>query len=118
MVRPMSFLLSFWLATVFVVAQNGHMHMSPLLAWAVALGACFAMMGGFISPIVGPTARMIGPVLLSLGLFAVALVTLLLHVAVWFPFCVFVGTASFLAGVIAERIWSPRNRGTMAPADS
>jgi hypothetical protein len=115
-VRPMSFLLGFWLATVFVVAQNGHM--PTLVTLTLGIGAAFAIIGGMIAPIVPSSVRMIWAVTLSLGLFALTLAAVLLHLASWFTFCIFVSTAIFLAVVIAERVWSPRDRGTMAPSDS
>ena len=62
--------------------------------------------------------RLVGPIALSLGLFAIWFVALLMHVPPWLPWCVFMGTVCFLGVTVAEVLWSPRNRGTMAPADS
>ena len=79
MVRLMSFLLSFWLAALFVVTQGAHVpqFMKPL----VGLAALFALFGGLIAPLVGPGLRLAGPVALSLGLFALGVVGLLDEVA-------------------------------------
>jgi hypothetical protein len=115
-VRPMSFLLGFWLAALFVAGQN--MHMPQALVWLDGAGAAFAILGGLISPFAPRRLRLIGPVALSLGLFAVTFVAILMHVTVWFPFTTGIAAAIYLAVVLAEWIWSPRNRGTMAPADS
>ena len=116
MVRPMSFLLSFWLAGVFVVGQGAHV--PPLMVAAVGLASLFALLGGFLAPLVGPLLRLVGPVALSLGLFALAGVALAMKVPPWLPFCVSAGTFCFIGVTLAEVLWSPRNRGTMAPADS
>ena len=116
MVRPMSFLLSFWLAALFVVAQGAHVpqFMPPL----VGLAALFALFGGLIAPVVGPGLRLAGPIALSAGLFALGVVGLMMKSPRWLPWCVFMGTFCFIGVTIAEVLWSPRNRGTMAPADS
>ena len=116
MVRPMSFLLSFWLAGLFVVAQGAHVpqFMVPL----VGLAALFALLGGFLAPMVGPRLRLAGPLALSLGLFALGAVGLMLKCPRWLPWCVFMGSFCFIGVTIAEVLWSPRNRGTMAPADA
>ncbi|MDB4971439.1 MAG: hypothetical protein JWN44_7128, partial [Myxococcales bacterium] len=50
--------------------------------------------------------------------FAVAFVGVLMKSKAWLPFGTFIGAAVYLGVVLAERIWSPRDRGTMAPADS
>jgi hypothetical protein len=116
MVRAMSFLLSFWLALLFVVGQNQHLPQGVVAL--VGLGALIALFGGFIAPMVGPVARLVGPLLLSAGLFSLWIVALLMKVPRWLPWCVFMGTFCFIGVTIAEVLWSPRNRGTMAPADS
>ena len=116
MVRPLSFLLSFWLALLFVVGQGAHI--PQLLVAAVGLAALFAGLGGMIAPIVGPRLRLGGPIALSLGLVTLGGVGLALRVSLWLPWCVFMGTFCFLGVVFAELLWSPRNRGTMAPADA
>lgn len=116
MVRAMSFLLSFWLATLFVCGQNTHVPQG--IVALVGLGSLVALFGGFIAPLVGPVARLVGPILLSAGLTAVGIVALLMKTRLWLPTFVFVGTFCFLGVTVAEVLWSPRNRGTMAPADS
>jgi hypothetical protein len=117
MVRAVSYLLSFWLATLFVVGQLGQ-HVPRLMVAAVGLGALFAALGGMIAPSVGPRLRLAGPIALSLGLFALWGVGLMMKVALWLPWSIFMGAICFLGVVLAEVLWSPRNRGTMAPADS
>ena len=116
MVRALSYLLSFWLALLFVVGQGAHV--PPLLVAAVGLGALLALLGGAIAPIVGTRLRLAGPIALSLGLFALVGIGLAMHVQPWLPWAVFMGTVCFLGVVVAEALWSPRNRGTMAPADA
>lgn len=116
MVRPMSFLLSFWLAGLFVVGQGAHV--PELMVAAVGLASLFALIGGFIAPLVGPGLRLAGPLALSLGLFALWAIGLAMKVPPWLPWCVFMGTFCFIGVTIAEALWSPRNRGTMAPADA
>lgn len=116
MVRPMSFLLSFWLALLFVTAQLAHIPWA--FVWLTGLGALIALFGAFVAPLVGPFARLAGPVALSLGLFALWIVALIMKVPRWLPWCVFMGTVCFIGVTLAEVLWSPRNRGTMAPADS
>ena len=116
MVRLMSFLLSFWLALLFVSGQIAHI--PPLLVFFVGLGAALAAFGGFIAPIVSAWWRLVGPIALSLGLFAIWAVGLAMKVPLWLPWCVFMGTFCFIGVTIAEVLWSPRNRGTMAPYDS
>jgi hypothetical protein len=117
MVRPVSYFLSFWLAMLFVVGQLGQ-HVPGLMVDAVGLGALIAMLGGMIAPIVSPRLRLAGPIALSLGLFALWGVGLAMKVSPWLPWSIFIGAFCFIGVVIAEVIWSPRNRGTMAPADS
>ena len=116
MVRAMSFLLSFWLATLFVAGQGAHV--PQLLVWFVGLGALFAMFGAVVAPTVSLAWRLTGSIALSLGLFAIWFVALLMHASPWLPWCVFMGTFCFIGVTLAELVWSPRNRGTMAPADS
>ena len=116
MVRAMSFLLSFWLAALFVAGQNSHVPQGMLAL--VGLGSLIALFGGFIAPLVGPVARLVGPILLSSGLVAVAIIMLLMKTRLWLPTFVLVGTFCFIGVTVAEVLWSPRNRGTMAPADS
>jgi hypothetical protein len=116
MVRAMSFLLSFWLSALFVVSTEAHV--PKLMVFFVGLAAVFALLGAFIAPIVSPAWRLAGPIALSLGLFSLGAVALAMKVPPWLPWCVFMGTFSFLGVTIAELLWSPRNRGTMAPADS
>ena len=116
MVRAMSFLLSFWLAALFVVGQGAHV--PQLLVACVGLFALFALFGAVVSPTLGLGWRLTGTIALSLGLFAVWLVALLMHSAPWFPWCIFMGVVPFLGVALAELVWAPRNRGTMAPADS
>ncbi len=116
MVRAMSFLLSFWLAALFVAGQNSNVPQG--IVALVGLGALIALFGGFVAPLVGPVARLVGPILLSSGLVAVGIVALLMKTRLWLPCFVFAGVFCFLGVTIAEVLWSPRNRGTMAPADS
>ena len=116
MVRLMSFLLSFWLALLFICATAAHY--PKLLVFFVGIGALFACFGGFVAPMVSVWWRIVGPVALTLGLVAVGVAAMVLNTPPWLPFCVFIGTFWFIAIVIAELWWSPRNRGTMAPADS
>lgn len=116
MVRPMSFLLSFWLAALFVVGQGAHV--PQLMVDAVGLAALFALIGGLIAPMVGAGLRLAGPLALSAGLFALFAVGLAMKVSPWLPWSIFMGTFCFLGVTIAEAAWSPRNRGTMAPADA
>jgi hypothetical protein len=116
MVRPMSFLLSFWLAGLFVVGQGAHV--PQLMVAAIGLASLVALLGAFIAPMVGPALRLAGPIALSLGLFALGAIALAMKVEPWLPWCVFMGTFCFIGVTLAEVLWSPRNRGTMAPADS
>ena len=116
MVRLMSFLLSFWLALLFVVATGAHV--PKILVFFVGLGALFALFGGCVSPIVSAAWRVAGPLALSAGLFALWAIGLAMKLPLWLPWCLFMGTVCFLGVTVAELIWSPRNRGTMAPADS
>jgi hypothetical protein len=116
MVRALSYLLSFWLALLFVVGQGAHV--PRLLVAAIGLGALLAGLGGAVAPIVGTRLRLGGPIALSLGLFALAGVGVAMHVEPWLPWGLGMGAFCFLAVVVAEVLWSPRNRGTMAPADS
>lgn len=116
MVRPMSFLLGFWLALLFVTGQLAHIPWA--FVWLTGLGSLIALFGGCIAPLVGPFARLAGPIALSLGLFALWIVALAMKVPRWLPWCVFMGTFCFIGVTIAEVLWAPRNRGTMAPADS
>jgi hypothetical protein len=112
----MSFLLGFWLALLYVAGQNTHVPQS--LVWIDGLFAIFATLGGLISPFASRRMRLIGPVALSLGVFAVAFVGHLMQARAWLVFCNTLAAATYLMVVLAEWIWSPRNRGTMAPADS
>lgn len=116
MIRPISFLLSFWLALLFVSGYGAHI--PQLLVAAVGLGALFAGLGGIIAPLVGKRTRLVGPLALSLGLLAVCLIAVKMHVTPWFPFCIMLGAAALLATRVVSTVFSPRNRGTMAPADS
>jgi hypothetical protein len=112
----MAFLLSFWLALVFIVGRLANI--PQLLVWGVGLGAIFAWFGGMISPLVSPAWRLAGPIALSLGLTVLSGVALSIKTPPWLPFCVLIGTFCFIGVTIAEALWAPRNRGTMAPADS
>lgn len=116
MVRAMSFLLSFWLALLFVVGQTAHI--PQLLVFFVGLAAALALFGAFISPMVGAGLRLGGPIALSIGLAALGVVALAMKTPPWLPWCVFMGIFCFLGVTIAEVLWAPRNRGTMAPADT
>lgn len=116
MVRAMSFLLSFWLAALFVVGQTAHI--PQLMVFFVGVAAVFALFGGLISPLVGPALRLAGPIALSAGLIALAAVAMATKQPPWLGWCVLMGVFCFLGVTIAEAAWSPRNRGTMAPADS
>jgi hypothetical protein len=116
MVRAMSFLLSFWLALLFICGQLAHI--PSLMVFFVGLAAAFALFGSIISPIVSAAWRLAGPIALSLGLIALGTVAFAMKVPPWLPWCLFMGTFCFLGVTIAEVVWSPRNRGTMAPADS
>jgi len=116
MVRLMAFLLSFWLALLFVVATAAHV--PKLMVFFVGLGALCAFFGGCISPLVSKAWRLAGPIALSIGLFSLWIVALATKQPLWLPWCVFMGTFCFIGVTIAEVIWAPRNRGTMAPADS
>jgi hypothetical protein len=118
MVRAMSILLSFWLTLLFVVGLGAYGHIPPLMVWAVGLAAAFSGLGGIIAPMVGARLRLVGPLLLSAGLLTLWAVGVKTHVQLWLPWCIFMGTTTYLGVVIAEVLWSPRNRGTMAPADS
>jgi hypothetical protein len=116
MVRPLSFVLSFWLAALFVVGQGAHV--PPLLVAAVGLGALFALVGGLIAPLVGARLRLAATIALSSGLFALWGIGLAMKVSPWLPWSIFMGTICFFAVALADALWAPRNRGTMAPADS
>jgi hypothetical protein len=116
MVRPISFLLAFWLAGLFVVGQLGRVPM--LLVYADGLAAMLAFLAGMIAPIVNARTRLVLPSVVSLGLYAIWLCALLLHTHPWLPWSNFIAVTIYDGIVIAELIWSPRNRGTMAPADS
>jgi hypothetical protein len=116
MVRPMSFLLAFWLAGLFVVGQLPRVPM--LLVYADGLLALLAFLAAMIAPIVNERARLALPAIVSVGLYAVWLVALLLHSKPWLPWCNFMAVTIYVGIIIAELLWSPRNRGTMAPADS
>ena len=116
MVRAMSFLLGFWLALLFIAGQLAHI--PSLMIGFVGLGAIFAVFGGLIAPIVSAAWRLAGPIMLSAGLVALGAVAFAMRVPPWLPWCLFMGTFCFLGVTIAELLWAPRNRGTMAPADS
>ncbi len=116
MVRAMSVLLSFWLGLLFVVSTAARV--PKLMVFFVGLAAILALLGALISPIVGAGLRLGGPIALSLGLVAIGGVALAMKLPPWLPFCLFIGTFGFVASTVAEVLWSPRNRGTMAPADS
>jgi hypothetical protein len=108
--------LSFWLALVFVVGSNAHV--SQLLVWGVGLGAGVALLGALIAPMLPSGLRLGWAIGLSLALFGLCAVMSALHAPRWLPWCVGMGTFCFFGVAIAEAIWSPRNRGTMAPADA
>ena len=116
MIRPVSFLVSYWLALLFVCGHGARMPW--LLDDAIGLGALFALFGAIISPMVSRRTRIIGPIALSLGLFAICYVGLVLPTPPWMPFCVGLAAVALLGTRIATLLWSPRDRGTMAPADS
>lgn len=116
MVRAMSFLLSFWLATLFVVGQTAHV--PQLLISAIGVAALCALLGAIVAPMMSAPLRLGCSILLALGLFALAGVAFALRTPPWVPWCVIMGTFCFIGVAIAEVIWAPRNRGTMAPADA
>ncbi|MCA1663327.1 MAG: hypothetical protein LC659_03505 [Myxococcales bacterium] len=93
-------------------------HVPQFIVDAAGLASLFALIGGLIAPLVGPGLRLAGPVALSLGLFALWGVGLLMKAPRWLPWCIFMGTFCFIGVTLAEVLWSPRNRGTMAPADA
>lgn len=116
MVRAMSYLLSFWLLTLFVVGQN--LHVPQGIVALVGLGGLFAAIGGMMAPLVGARLRLFAPLALGAGLVALGAVGLAMNVEPWLPGTLFMGAFSYAAIVVAEVLWSPRNRGTMAPTDS
>ncbi|HEY2744002.1 MAG TPA: hypothetical protein VGL86_05250 [Polyangia bacterium] len=116
MVRMMSFLLSFWLTLLFVVATGAHI--PKLMVFFVGLGGVVALFGAFVSPVVSAGWRLAGSLVLSIGMFVLGAIGLAMKVPPWLPWCLFMGTFCFIGVTIAELLWAPRNRGTMAPADS
>ena len=116
MVRAMSFLLSFWLALLFVVGQLAHA--PQLLVAAVGFAAAWALLGAFVAPLMSAAARLGCAIILTLWLVAVCVTAWVVKTPQWIPWCVAMGTFCFIGVTIAEYIWAPRNRGTMAPADS
>ena len=116
MVRAMSFLLSFWLAGLFVVGQTAHV--PQLLISAIGFAALWALLGAIVAPMMSAPLRLGCSILLAAVLFALAGVAFALKTPQWVPWCVMMGTFCFIGVAIAEVIWAPRNRGTMAPADA
>jgi hypothetical protein len=116
MVRAMAFLLSFWLAVLFIAGQLAHA--PQLLIDAIGLAALAALLGSIVSPMMSAGLRLGCAILLTLWLSAICLVAWVHRTPEWIPWCVAMGTFCFISVTIAEFIWAPRNRGTMAPADS
>ena len=116
MVRLLSYMLSFWLALLFIVGQLAHI--PQLLVFFVGLAAVLAGLGAITAPLMSAGVRLGLSIALTIGLVAVSVVGLVMKVPLWLPACVLMGTGCFIGVIVAELIWAPRNRGTMAPADS
>ncbi len=116
MVRAMSFLTSYWCAAIFVCGYAGH---TPhLIVWAIGLCSMLLLLFGLNAPVLRPRVRhtltfLLGGVLTVLGLASWAL-----RSPAWLPFCTLTGAIWFLGVAVAEMLWAPRDRGTMAPADA
>jgi hypothetical protein len=106
MVRPMSYLLAFWLAALFVAGQNTHV--PKWLVWLNGLAALFALLGASIAPLVSRPWRVGGPIALSLGLLGLWLGGILTHVNPWLPWCTFMGAIWYLGVAVADQLWSPQ----------
>jgi hypothetical protein len=116
MVRAMAFLLSFWCIALFVVGQGAHVPQS--VVWPTGLVGLLSLLFSMLAPDMRPRARhvitfLIGGAITGLGILAWAL-----RSPPWLPFCILSGAGCYLGVVIAELIWSPRDRGTMAPYDA
>jgi hypothetical protein len=116
MVRAMSFLLSFWLALLFVVGQTAHV--PQLLVAAIGFAAMWALLGAIVAPMMAPGLRLGCAIILTAWLTAICALAWVHKTPPWVPWCVAMGTFCFIGVTIAEVIWAPRNRGTMAPVDS
>jgi hypothetical protein len=115
-------MLSFWCATIFVCGQGAtgaaNPHVPAILVWAIGGIGLAAFIFACVSSEITAGVRhalsfIIGGVLLALGA-----ITWGLNASSWLPFCTLSGAVCFLGVVVAELIWSPRDRGTMAPADA
>lgn len=116
MVRPMSFLLSFWYAGLFVVGQGAHV--PQLLVWALGLIAALSLLFSLGAPDLRRTPRHVLSFMIGGASTAIGILAWVLRSPPWLPFCTLLGSVWYLGVVIAELIWSPRDRGTMAPADA
>lgn len=116
MVRPMSFLLALWLATLFVAGQNTHV--PAWLVWLDGLAAVMLFVFGCVAPMLSNRARVFISVGLSLGVLALWAGGLATHVTRWLTWGNFFGVIWYLGVVVAEQLWAPRTRGTMRPGDS
>jgi hypothetical protein len=116
MIRAMSFLLSFWLALLFIAGQLANA--PQLLIDAIGFAALWALLGAIVMPMMGPKLRLACAIIVTAWLSAICLIAWLHKTPEWIPWTVAMGTFCFIGVTIAELIWAPRNRGTMAPADS
>jgi hypothetical protein len=112
----MSIMLSFWCATMFVAGQQ--LHVPRSLVWLLGLMAIFAFLLGCVSSEMQPRPRHVLSIGLGVAVAAIGLAGLALRAMVWLPFCALFGATWYLTVIVAELLWSPRDRGTMAPSDS
>ena len=116
MVRAMSFLLSFWLALLFVVGQLANA--PQLLIAAIGFASLWSLLGAITAPMMSAPLRLGCSIILTLWLAAICTVAWVHKTPEWIPWCVAIGAFCFIGVTVAEVIWAPRNRGTMAPADA
>lgn len=116
MVRPMSALLAFWCAGLFVVGQGAHV--PQLLVWGVGFVAFASLLFAMVAPDLRPRPRHVLSFMIGGALLALGVVAWVMHTPPWVPLCTLAGAGCYLGVVIAELLWSPRDRGTMAPADA
>jgi hypothetical protein len=106
MVRAMSWLLSFWLAGLYVVGR-GAAQVPQSFVWLTLLGALIAFIGGCIAPMMSLRAQVIGPLSLAIGLFALFAIGLAANIAPWLPWCTFTGAFTYTVVVLGNALWSP-----------
>jgi hypothetical protein len=109
MIRTVSWLLSFWLALLFV-AGHGAPNVPTWLDALAGLATLFALLGGLIAPWVSERLRIGGPVALSIGLGGLWLAGVLTHVRSSLPLGLLLGAIGFLgAGLAATTSESRRD---------